>query len=183
MNLGGNGENMIKAHEGYRADAYQDIGGVWTIGWGHTGNVYEGMTVTKSEAQNFFDKDVKTAVDAVNVFVIGKGISLNQNQFDALVSLVYNVGSHNIFTKVYGNGYEYGSSLYNLILQKEHYKAAQRFTDFNKVNGQVVKGLTNRRIKEKELFLTSPSDGVLQSVLSVVAGGVFTWYLAKQFGL
>ena len=154
MNLSANGLEFIKSHEGLRLEAYRDVAGIWTIGYGHTNTAKEGQTITESEAENLLRQDVVTAKNAVNRYVVEKGVPVNQNQFDALVSLVFNLGSHNIFTKNYSNGYPFGSRLYNLLLQFDFEAASQRFTDFIKAGGRTWDGLVKRRKEERDLFLS-----------------------------
>ena len=87
--LSENGAEFIKQFEGLRLTAYNDGTGVMTIGYGHTGDVKAGETITQAQADSYFNADVKWAVDAVNNAV---KVELQQNQFDALVSFTYNVG-------------------------------------------------------------------------------------------
>lgn len=87
--LSAKGAEFIKQFEGLRLTAYNDGTGVMTIGYGHTGNVTPGETITQAQADSYFSGDVKWAVDTVNASV---KVELQQNQFDALVSFTYNVG-------------------------------------------------------------------------------------------
>lgn len=85
-------KQMIKGWEGCRLTAYRCPAGVLTIGYGHTGSdVTAGKKITQSEADRLFDQDVKRFAD--KVAPIFAGVNLNNNQFDALVSLSYNIGS------------------------------------------------------------------------------------------
>ncbi len=147
------GLNIIKKHEGLRLNAYKDAVGVWTIGYGHTDGVYAGQVITNQQAQAYLVQDVKNSENAVITYVLNKGIPLTQNQFDALVSLVFNVGSGSIFTKKYTNGYTSGSTLYNMILKGNFSAAAERFMDFVKAGGVTLNGLVKRRKDEMLLFL------------------------------
>ena len=145
------GLDLIKHFEGLHLEAYYDPIGIPTIGYGHIQDVYMGQVITKEQANEFLREDVEIAENAVNQYVTFT-VPINQNQFDALVSLVYNVGSHNIFTKHYNNGYVSGSSLYNLLLQRLYDDASKRFEDFVKADGQVLNGLVRRRKAERDLF-------------------------------
>ena len=87
--LSSQGANFIKHFEGERLTAYDDGTGVMTIGYGHTGDVKVGETITQAQANSYFTEDVKWAVDTVNNAV---KVDLKQSQFDALVSFTYNVG-------------------------------------------------------------------------------------------
>jgi lysozyme len=139
---------VLKAHEGLRLTAYKDGGGVWTIGWGHTGpEVKYRLTITEEQAVALLRKDVAWAEEEVRR--LG---ALPQNQFDALVSLTYNIGAA-AFRK---------STLARLIRSgASPAVVAEQFPRWNKDNGQVVQGLTNRRHAEKTLFLRdkAPAKG------------------------
>lgn len=134
-------KQTIKDHEGLRLTAYKDGGGVWTIGYGHTGaDVREGLTIPLSEAERLLTRDLKTAEGHVNGAV---QVKLTQNQFDALVSFVYNVGGEAFRT----------STMLRLLNAGDYVGAANQFPRWNKDNGKVVQGLINRRAKERDLFL------------------------------
>lgn len=90
MKLSKRGENLIKDFEKCHLTAYWDNNG-YTIGWGHHGSdVYKGMKITQAQADQYFREDAATFSAKINGYRL-KG--LNQNQFDALVSLCYNCGS------------------------------------------------------------------------------------------
>lgn len=134
-------KQTIKDHEGLKLTAYKDGGGVWTIGYGHTGaDIREGLTIPISEAERLLTRDLRTAEGYVNRLV---QVKLTQNQFDALVSFVYNVG---------GDAFA-NSTMLRLLNASNYEGAANQFPRWNKDNGKVVQGLTNRRAKERELFL------------------------------
>lgn len=147
------GISFIQKWEELRLKAYKDPIGIWTIGWGHIDGVYEGQTITKNQALEFLRQDLSEAQKAVDNFVIKKNIPLQGHQYDALVSLVFNVGSGNIFTKNYSNGYASGSTLYNKLLMLDFEGAAKRFTDFVKAGGETLNGLVRRREMERDMFL------------------------------
>lgn len=84
------GADFIKRLEGLRLTAYKDSAGVVTIGYGHTGDVRMGQTISEADADSYFTKDIAWAVDAVNGAV---KVNLTQAQFDALVSFTFNVGA------------------------------------------------------------------------------------------
>lgn len=134
-------KQAIKTAEGLRLTAYKDGGGVWTIGYGHTGaDVREGLTIPLSEAERLLTRDLRVAEGHVNDAV---KVKLTQNQFDALVSFVYNVG---------GGAFR-SSTLLKLLNAGDYGNAADQLLRWNKDNGKVVDGLTNRRREERELFL------------------------------
>lgn len=140
------GIDFIKRHEGLRLTAYTDSGGTWTIGYGHTGNVYSGMTITQEQADNYLKADLKTAENAVNRLVT---VYIPQSRFDSLVSLVFNVG-RSAFS---------GSKFLAKLNQGNIEGAANEFEDWNLVNGVPNQGLKNRRADEKELFLNGNYNG------------------------
>ena len=131
---------LIRSFEGLRLLAYKDFGGVVTIGYGTTAGVKMGDTVTKAEAEELLRLDVQRFVDHIAALVT---VPLNQNQQDALISFVYNVGPHS-FAK---------STMLKLINQGLIEDAANQFLRWNRAGGQVLAGLTRRRIAERELFL------------------------------
>jgi lysozyme len=97
------------------------------------------MAITQDEANDFLTADVQTAVDAVNDQV---DVTLNQNQFDALVDFVFNVGSEN-FTN---------STLLKLLNESDYEGASEQFDRWDYANGQVSPGLLARREEETEVF-------------------------------
>jgi lysozyme len=138
------GKNLIKEFEGFRATAYICPAGVVTVGYGTTrikGNAVQlGTTITTDEADVLLEEDLKKFEDAVNQNV---RVEITQNQFDALVAFVYNVGAGN-FKK---------STLLKKINAEDFTVAADEFLKWNKAGGKVLKGLTRRRTAERELFL------------------------------
>lgn len=143
MQLSYNGTKAIAEFEGFRDKAYKDSAGIWTIGYGSIKvddrPVQEGDTITKEKAVLQMQKDLAWAQTAVNKYV---RVGLSQHQFDALVSLVYNIGE-TAFSK---------STLLRHLNQQNFILAAQEFPKWNKAGGKTVQGLTNRRLKEKEIF-------------------------------
>lgn len=132
---------MIAGFEGFSAVAYQDGGGIWTCGYGHTAGVKDGDTCTKDQAQEWLAEDVQNAENAVNTYVT---VPLTQNQFDALVSFTYNVGAGSL----------QHSTLLKLLNAGENMGAASQFLAWNHINGQLSKGLMARRVAERNLFMT-----------------------------
>jgi len=133
--------DIIKQSEGLRLSAYQDIVGIWTIGYGSTYNVKDGDVITEQQACDMLLKDIKIPVNFINNKV---KVKLYQNEFDALLSLVYNIGVGN-----------FGSSTLLKTLNQELYKeAADQFLVWRKAGGKVVRGLEIRRAKEQHLFLS-----------------------------
>jgi lysozyme len=141
MQLSQNGLNLIKGFEGYSAVPYYCDGGVLTIGWGHTVKADERFTeINEQEAEQLLKNDCAFAVSCVSRLV---KVSLNQNQFDALVSLVFNIGSRNFA----------GSTLLKLLNAQDYRGAASQFLRWKYAGGIVLSGLVNRRNLERQLFL------------------------------
>lgn len=133
------GIDLIKKWEGFRAKAYLCPAQVWTIGYGHTGNVSPGQTISKVKAEELLRLDVERFERTVNEKV---KVDLNQNQFDALVSFTYNIGS-SAFTK---------STLLRLLNQLKYQAAAMQFHRWVRGGGQKLPGLVSRRQDEYNLF-------------------------------
>lgn len=157
MNISEKGIKLIKNFEGCRLEAYKCPANVWTIGYGHTGStVHQGLKITQAEADSLLKNDL--IIHCNNVSKLVK-VPLNQNQFDALVSLEYNIG--------YGNFLH--STLLKMLNSKDYKGAGRRFlfentnakTPEEKYNGcfvfdnkkKVLTGLVRRRKAEQELFL------------------------------
>lgn len=137
--------DAIKEHEGLRLKAYQDSVGVWTIGYGDTGpDVVKGLTITKEEAEKRLRKRLEEFEQYVGKYV---RVGLKQHQFDALVSLVYNIGPTNFAD----------STLLKKLNMGDFQGAADQFLVWNKgrVKGklQVIAGLSKRRAAERKQFL------------------------------
>ena len=147
------GRKAIMRHEGVRLTAYPDPatkGEPFTIGCGHTSaagppKVTKGMTITAEECDAILSRDLTTFEKAVLKAVTAP---LNQNQFDALVSLAFNIGAGN-FSK---------STLVKKLNARDYRGAADQFTVWNKAAGKVMKGLVNRRADERALFLKVSSE-------------------------
>lgn len=140
------GIELIKRFEGLELEAYQDIAGIWTIGFGHTGaDVEPGMKISERDAEELLRRDLKPREQAVDSAV---KVGLNQNEFDALISFVYNVGAAAFRS----------STALKRLNKGDRIGAADAITWWNKatVGGvlRVVVGLTRRRASERALFLT-----------------------------
>jgi len=145
-----NGIDLVKAFEGLhkvKADgnvrSYRCPAGRWTIGYGHTHGVKSGMTITPEEAEELLVEDLKTAEASVERLV---KVDLTQNQFDALVSFVFNLGHGNFAN----------STLLRKLNRGDYEEAAEEFVRWNKarVDGELkpLAGLTRRRTAEAALF-------------------------------
>ena len=139
--------SLIKKWEGCKLKAYQDGGGVWTIGYGTTfypqdgSKVKEGDTCAQGQADNWLQIHVNNLVFEILHLVKP---TLNENQLGALVCFVYNIGI-DAFKK---------STMLKLLNEGKIGEAAGQFPRWNKDNGKVVQGLTNRRLDEQKLFLS-----------------------------
>ena len=142
MNTSPKGIALIKEFEGLRLKAYQCPGGVWTIGYGHTAGVKPGMLISKAQAEEYLKADLISFERYLN----GLGLALNQNQFDALVSFIYNVGTGNfsnstLLRKVRANPQE--NSIMDEFLRWVYSK------------GRVLPGLQRRRLAEMKLYFSN----------------------------
>jgi lysozyme len=143
------GVDLIKGFEGCSLKAYRCPGGVWSIGYGHTNGVYPGMTITQDLADKFLLDDIWNFEEEVNYLL---KVPVTQNQFDALVSFAYNVGS-DIDEDDIAEGLG-DSTLLRKLNSEDFVGAAAEFPKWNKSKGRVLKGLIRRRQAEKEMFLT-----------------------------
>lgn len=134
---------LVKASEGMRLQAYQDGRGVWTIGWGHTDGVHEGMRITEQQAEEFLAADLAAAGRWVSILV---KVPLTQNEFDALTDFVFNEGPEHLRV----------STLLRLLNAGQKQAAAAQFKYWNLAGGKVEPGLVTRRAAETSLFLSSP---------------------------
>ena len=143
MKTGARGIGLIKQFEGLELEAYQDIAGVWTIGYGHTGpEVGPGLVISEFDAERLLREDLVKREGVVNLHV---SVQINQNEFDALVSFEYNTGGLR------------GSTALKRLNKGDRIGAAEALQWWNKVtvNGRLIEvaGLTRRRAAEAALFL------------------------------
>ena len=154
------GIDLIKQFEGLELEAYQDIAGIWTIGYGHIETARPGMRITEREAEALLQRDLKPREQAVSRIV---SVPLNQNEFDALVSFVYNVGIEG-FRR---------STARRRLNSGDRVGAADALTWWNKatVGGVLreVTGLTRRRASERALFLTPVNPPIVRDARQVDA--------------
>lgn len=138
------GIDLVKGFEGGVLTAYPDPGTgaePWTIGHGHTYGVKKGDVITAATAEQLLHYDLKIPELSIDTNVT---VSLNQNQFDALVSFVFNVGSGN-FTS---------STLLKKLNAGDYAGAADEFLKWVNANGKKLPGLVKRRSAERDLFLS-----------------------------
>ena len=139
MNISNEGISLIKKFEGCELEAYQDAVGVWTIGYGHTKNVIEGMTVSKEQADNMLLNELDEYCEHVEKAVT---VDLKQCEFDALVSWTYNLGPTNLNN----------STMLKVLNNKEYNEVPNQIKRWNKAGGKVLQGLVRRREAEALLF-------------------------------
>lgn len=132
---------LIKLYEGFRAQPYQCQAKVWTIGYGHTKDVTSSTpSITKQEADELFTLDIRKYETSVVRLV---GVVLEQHEFDALASFIYNCG-----------GAKFQRSLMRQKLNRgDRAGAANQFLRWTRAGGVVSRGLLKRRKAEREMFL------------------------------
>lgn len=146
MKISEKGLALIKEFEGLHLTAYQDEVGVWTIGYGITNSdksitgktIKKGLKITKEKAEEWLEECLNVLY-APKIMKYDVRYNWNQNEFDALISFAYNIGSIDQLT---ANGSRSKSVISNKLLE------------YNKAGGKVYAGLTRRRKAERDLFLT-----------------------------
>lgn len=138
---------LIKSFEKCSLFSYQDTRGIWTIGWGHTGPaVMADQTCTQDEADAWLAQDLSVAEGTVNAHVT---VGLNENQFSALCSFTFNVGSGN---------FDHSTLLKEIDADNLDDVPNQLLLWDKNHDGTVNAGLLRRRIAEKQLWMTPPVD-------------------------
>lgn len=133
------GIDLIKRFEGLRLTAYDDGVGVQTIGYGHTAGVKAGMTITAEQAVQFLREDLHSAERDIDRLVT---VHLCQHQFDALASLVFNIG---------GTAFR-DSTLLRKLNAGDYAGAALQFDRWVHGGGKILPGLVRRRAAERAMF-------------------------------
>lgn len=141
MQVSKKGISLIKKFEGCRLLAYQDSVGVWTIGYGHTQGVSRNDKISQDQADDFLLHDIELAVKDVNRLV---KVTLNSNQFDALVSFTFNLGARNLSS----------STLLKKLNAGQTDMVANEFGRWVFAGKRISSGLVKRREAEKNLFLS-----------------------------
>jgi lysozyme len=143
-----NGVNFLKNREGCKLQAYQDTGGVWTIGYGHTKTARAGMSITYQQAEYLLRQDLAFFENGVNANI---NVKMTQSMYDALVSFAYNLGM----------GRANKSSKIGQLMNARQYAAASDvFPQYVNVKGKRSAGLVTRRNMERGLFLSQGSNPV-----------------------
>lgn len=138
------GLNLLKSLEGLKLKAYPDVGGVWTVGYGHTGDDVTSLSEFTDEkaAEAVLLQDVKKFEEGVDQLV---KVQLNANQFSALVIFAYNIGLA---------AFKNSQCLVNVNRGYEGEMVTHEISRWSKVGQTVIPGLVNRRNKEIDLWKT-----------------------------
>ena len=139
MKISQEGIALIKKFEGCELEAYKCAAGVWTIGYGSTKGVEEGNTITQEDADNLLLEEMHEYEGYINDMVT---VDLKQNEFDSLVSWVFNLGPSNLSS----------STLLSRLNNKVWDDIPNQIKRWNKAGGQVRQGLVRRREAEALLF-------------------------------
>jgi lysozyme len=145
---------LITEFEGFRAAAYQDVVGVWTIGYGFTRGVQPGDKMTKAQANQRLSDEL---LDYERAVAEAAG-QCNQNQFDALTCFTWNVGIAGMKK----------SSVIKAHVRGDYTAAARAFALWNKAGGRVWPGLTRRRAAEAALYLEPMPDAITEPMPQAV---------------
>jgi lysozyme len=130
---------LVRKSEGLRLDAYKDSGGVWTVGFGHTGTDVQ-KRITFDEAEKLLEADINEAADAVNRLAL----PCTQGQFDALTDFVFNLGERRLA----------GSSLLRYHRAGKFTLAAAEFGKWVHCGRAILPGLVKRRAAEAHMYLS-----------------------------
>ena len=140
MKASQNAYDIIKKYEGLRLEAYRCPAGVLTIGYGHTKGVTEGMKISSEQADIYLVTDITGA----ERYLDSLALSLNQNQFDALVSLIFNIGSGN---------FSRSTLLCKLKVNPLDPTIGDEFMRWVYAGGRILRGLQKRRADEVRLYI------------------------------
>ena len=133
---------LIKEFEGLRLKAYLCPGGVWTIGYGHTAGVKPGIVISEAQAEEYLKADLI----AFERYLNGLGLALNQNQFDALISFIYNVGTGN---------FSNSTLLRKVRANPQDNSIMDEFLRWVYSKDRVLPGLQRRRLAEMKLYFSN----------------------------
>ena len=139
MTTSKSGLQLIKDYEGLRLRAYLCPAGVWTIGFGHTKGVRQGQVITEEQACNYLVEDVAPIERLLNVL----GVNFRQEQFDALVSWIFNLGSGN---------FQHSTLLRKIMADASDEEICTEIVRWVNSNGKPLTGLKKRRIAEANMF-------------------------------
>ena len=139
MQYSQSGLSLTESFEGCKLEAYQDVAGIWTIGYGHIAGVKAGDTCTQEQAVTFLQQDLQTVVADLNRHL---GVTVTQGEFDALVDFGFNLGIHAMET----------STLWRLLQAGDFAGAAAQFPRWDKAGGAICEGILRRRLAEQGEF-------------------------------
>ena len=142
MNTSPKGIALIKEFEGLRLKAYQCPGGVWTIGYGHTAGVKPGMVISEARAEEYLMADLIASEKYLNDL----RLAINQNQFDALISFIYNVGTGN---------FSRSTLLRKVRANPQDNSIMDEFLRWVYSKGRVLPSLQRRRLAEMKLYFSN----------------------------
>lgn len=149
MKTSDKGIEQLKTFEGFRSMPYLDTAGKWTVGYGHLmvhgDGLVEGSPITMGQATTLLRQDVGTAEDCVN----SSGLDLTQNEFDALVSFVYNLGC----------GAFKRSTLLKFLQSNNKLAASGEFPKWCMAGGKHSDSILKRRFAEQDCFLHGTYKG------------------------
>jgi len=134
------GLKIIEDSEGLRLEAYQGMSGKWLIGYGHAATAAPGMTITQQQAEELLRQDLEATESALKSFL---NVPVTENEFSAMVSLAYNIGTFAFKD----------STVLREVNRNKTKAAAEAFLLWNKSGGKAYPHLTERRQKERDLFL------------------------------
>jgi len=139
MEISQEGISLIKKFEGCKLESYQCAAGVWTIGYGSTQGVSNGMVITHERAESLLMEDIEVYEEEVNKAV---QVDIDQCMFDALVSWTFNLGGANLNS----------STMLKVLNSKDFDNVPEQIKRWNKAGGKVNEGLIRRREAEALLF-------------------------------
>lgn len=158
MKVSENGIALIKKFEGCKLKAYKDSAGVLTIGYGHTGNVKAGQTITQEEADALLLEDLEKFDAHVSYYDSTYNYKFNQNEHDALTSFAFNIGSLRGLTNAG---------------KRTKYQIAQKIHAYVNCNGVKLAGLVKRRKAEYDLFVTPVSETTVNAISKYKVGAEY----------
>lgn len=139
--INGNGIMLIKEMEGLRLRSYKDAVGVWTVGYGSTGDhVHPGMVISEKQAEWFLKSDLIRFEASVDNLVKSE---ISQNQFDALVCFAFNLGAAAL---------KRSTLLKKVNVDPDDPTIRGEFLKYRFAGGKELAGLKKRRIKEADLY-------------------------------
>jgi lysozyme len=139
MEISQEGISLIKKFEGCKLESYQCAAGVWTIGYGSTHGVSQGMVITHERAESLLMEDIEVYEEEVNKAV---QVDIDQCMFDSIVSWTFNLGGANLNS----------STMLKVLNSKDFDNVPEQIKRWNKAGGKVNEGLIRRREAEALLF-------------------------------